>query len=1041
MGSRPVFRLLGPLEALVADRVVPVRAGRHRALLTSLALRPGEVVPVEELVEHVWGESPPERTRGAVQTYVMRLRQLLGDASLIRTTPLGYVLDVDPRAVDVSLFLAHARRGDELVAAGEAVAARAEFAAAVTLWRGPALSDVPSESLHRDVVPGLVERLLLVHEERLDVELALGGHGELVPVLLGLTRDHPLRERFWGQLMTALYRCSRQGEALEVFRRATRVLHEQLGVEPGEPLRRLHRAILVGAPELAAPERARVVPAREEAPGGVLRLPADVPRFVGRERAVARVVELIAPRETGTAVPVVTLSGPPGIGKTALAVRVAHLLASRFPDGQLYVDLRGDALGPPLAPVDVLSRFLRALGVPAEGIPLEQDEMESVLRSLLSGRRMLLVLDNAVAPDQVRPLLPGDPGCPVIVTSREDLRGLIATNGARPVPLSALDPREALELLTALLGEAAVRAEPVATAELAVSCGHRPLELSVAAATVLRRGVPIARHVAELRGTDPLVLAHAALGPAEQRMLRLLSVVPGPEFSAHAAANVADVDVAEAAKLLGELAEAHLLLEWSPGRYRFHDRLAVFAARECADRETPAERAEARARLLDFSVRAVDRCATVLYPDLPRLPVTGDSRARLPRIDGPAAAMRWLDAELVNLTAAIRHAAEHGPAAMSWRLADALRGYLWIGEHVTEWLTAAHHGLNAAHEERHRPAEAAMHQNLGALHWRVGDFPAAVEHYDTSVRMLRALGDAKAEASALNSLGLVSLEAGDLPSARKHLRASLGIARRSGVLANLGLLAMESGDLAGAVEHLSEALRRSTADGSPTAEAACRTFLAVALLLRGEPDEAWAHLERALATGGGARALVSMAAVRLSTGMPAAALELAREAWARVGENAEPQIAARVLMTLAEAHRGLGELVVAEERCWQALDTARRLGHLGAEVRATVELAAIRRLRGCPGEALTLSEQALEPALRVGLRVVEGVARSERAAALLALGDHAAAAEEAARALAVQRATGHRPGEEKTRHLLAQLERDHGSPARTPRADRSGTTS
>ncbi|NKE63925.1 AfsR/SARP family transcriptional regulator, partial [Lentzea sp. PSKA42] len=395
MASGPQFRLLGPLEVRLDGSAVVLRAGKHRALLAALLLRPNRVVPVTELVEHVWGDAPPARTRGTLQTYVMRLRAALGDPSLIQTAADGYRMRVDPLAVDAHRFADAAARGRVAAAADDLVMARKAFAEALELWRGPVLSDVPSETLYSEHAPRLTELLMTVHEQRIDVELALGNHADLVPELFALTRDHPLRERFWGQLMLALYRSSRQAEALEAFRQLDRTLDEQLGIDPSQELRSLHQAILVGSPELAAPAVAREP---ERAPASPMRLPDDIADFTGRSWHVERISGLI----TGGSVPIVTLAGQPGVGKTTLAVHVAHLLRDRFPDGQLYVDLRGYALGPPADGMDVLSRFLRALGVPPDEIPPDADEQSTMLRSLLSGRRMLLVLDNASAPDQVR---------------------------------------------------------------------------------------------------------------------------------------------------------------------------------------------------------------------------------------------------------------------------------------------------------------------------------------------------------------------------------------------------------------------------------------------------------------------------------------------------------------------------------------------------------------------------------------------------------------------------------------------------------------
>jgi DNA-binding SARP family transcriptional activator/Tfp pilus assembly protein PilF len=950
MASGPQFRLLGPLEVRLDTSAVVLRAGKHRALLAALLLRPNRVVPVTELVEHVWGDTPPARTRGTLQTYVMRLRAALGDPSLIQTAADGYRMRVDPLAVDVHRFADAAARGRAAVAADDLVRARKAFAEALELWRGPVLSDVPSETLYSQHAPRLTELLMTVHEQRIDVELALGGHADLVPELFALTRDHPLRERFWGQLMIALYRSSRQAEALEAFRQLDRTLDEQLGIDPTQELRALHQAILVGAPELAAPVAKR---APERPPASPLRLPDDIADFTGRDRHVERVSGLI----TGGSVPIVTLAGQPGVGKTTLAVHVAHLLRDRFPDGQLYVDLRGYALGPPADGMDVLSRFLRALGVPPDEIPPDADEQSTMLRSLLSGRRMLLVLDNASAPDQVRPLLPGTASCRVIVTSRDDLRGLIAMNGARTVPVDVFTPAESSALLTALLG-------PGDHAGLADRCGHLPLALRVAAAYLA------GRDDVTISGS-PIELAYAALPPAPQRLFRLLSLVPGPDFTAEAASALADVD---AEGLLTVLAIAKLVVSSVPGRYRFHDELMHYAATLREESDSPSEQQAAWTALMNFYVLGVERCAELLYPGIVRLPSSASGPP--PRIATSAEALAWLDAERPNLTAAIRHAALHGPAPLAWQLADGLRGYLWIGQHVGEWLATAHHGLQAAQTSAHRPAEAAMHANLGTLYLRLGEYALSVEHHDRAIELYRALGDKDAEASVLNNLSLVHRRSGELGAAKDALVRCLEMLRSAESVSiglhNLGQLAVELGEIDSAVEHFSQALALA-----PNADS--HTYLGLALRLQGQFAEARGHLERALELGnvpaGEAEALENLAALELASGNLDAAFSLAGRALSLVADGGDQQVATSVRVTLGEVRRALLDFDAAASLFEQALATARRIGYASGEVRALIGLALVWRDLDRVADSRSAAAEAVRRSTELGLRALESRAR------------------------------------------------------------------
>ncbi|MGZ3142168.1 BTAD domain-containing putative transcriptional regulator [Lentzea chajnantorensis] len=449
--------MLGPLEVLLDGVVVPLPAGRSRVLLATLLLRPNQVVSIDALVDRLWdGEPPtPDRAHKTLHTVVMRLRRALGEADCVRTSTGGYLAEVAVDALDLTRF----RR---LVAAGE-------LAAAVRLWRGPMLVDVRSGALHQHDVPLVTEEWLHALERRISADLDAGRAAEVVPELRGLTAQHPFREAFWAQLVLALAMSGQQERALAAYREVRALLADELGVDPGDELRAVHQRVLAGP-----------VPARRTA--AVLRpvprqLPTTTPRFVGRSAELRDLTGLAA----GDGLVVAAITGTAGVGKTTLAVHWARGAADRFPDGQLYVNLRGfDRHREPVAPGDALSRFLEALGVPPDRIPAALDAQSALYRSLVAERRVLVLLDNARDPDHVRPLLPGPSSSFVLVTSRDRLTGLVVNEGARELALDVLTPAEARALIVSRLG--ARRAGDAD--ELIRWCGGLPLALAIVAARV-----------------------------------------------------------------------------------------------------------------------------------------------------------------------------------------------------------------------------------------------------------------------------------------------------------------------------------------------------------------------------------------------------------------------------------------------------------------------------------------------------------------------------------------------------------------------------
>jgi DNA-binding SARP family transcriptional activator len=633
-----VLRVLGPVEVRSGGTWRQPDRPQQRLVLALMALRAGQVVPVGELIGAVWAETPPRSARASVQVLVTRLRRALAGTpgGHLERLGEGYRLQLEPGLLDVHRFRLLARAGREAADCRTAVAA---FDEALALWRGPALADVPGTAKVEAIRSGLAEEHLSVLQDRISAMLGCGMEWEAAAELPGLLARNPLAERLAGMLMVALYRCGQQADALRVFREVRSRLVGELGIEPGPELQQMHQRILTGDLYLTGPADARVAPRQA---GGVAlgrvqrvvprQLPTAPPYFAGRD-AELRVLTRLAARASGAGiqdaegtVTIAAISGMAGVGKSALAVCWGHQVAGEFPDGQLYVNLRGfSPAGPPVSPGEAIRGFLAAFQVPPEGVPAGLDSLAGLYRSMLAGTRTLVVLDNARDVDQVRPLLPASPGCLVLVTSRNRLAGLVANEGACPVRLDVLPESAARELLSYRLGPSRVNAEGDAVTELAASCGGLPLALGIAATRAAARpDFALAALAAELRDGpgrldaldtgDPasslrevFSWSHQQLGHSAGRLFRLMSVYPGPEVSVEAAASIADVAVPDAQRALSELTNASLLAERSPGRYHCHDLLRAYAAEQASGWDGQVEVRAARHRMLEHYRRSGDR--------------------------------------------------------------------------------------------------------------------------------------------------------------------------------------------------------------------------------------------------------------------------------------------------------------------------------------------------------------------------------------------------------------------------------------------------
>jgi DNA-binding SARP family transcriptional activator len=676
------FGILGPLRVLTDDDVkLTIRGDRQRILLASLLMRAGQPVSVEMLADYVWDERLPAEARSTLKSYVMRLRRQLGPQAgrRIRTRAPGYLIDAGDE-LDLRRFERLWREGRQAAASGAWERAAPVFGAALALWRGEPLADVPPGRLQRDECGRLAEARMTVTELWAEAELRAGRGRDLVPELKRLGRLHPYREGLHGLLMTALYVSGSRAEALSTFLAIRRRLAEEVGVDPGPQLSELHARILADDAALAAAavgsSLGTVTVAAVSSSGGEpvpaaipRQLPSAVPSFVGR-RAELDMITRLAARVTAGAAVISTIDGMAGAGKTALAISAANRLAGTFPDGQLFVDLHGYTRGSePRPPGEALNGFLRALGVSPQQIPEDPEERAALFRQRLAGTRTLILLDNAVSEAQVRPLLPGSAECLVMVTSRRRLKGLY---DAETLNLGLLPRAEATALLRALAGPDRAAADDPVLAEIAGLCGRLPLALRIAGTMLRHRPAWTPAYLAGLlrdeeqristlsdgeRDLDAVFeLSYRSLPDAHQRLFRLLGLIPGPDLDACAAAALNGSDPGTATRLLEDLNDHNLLLQHAPGRYQLPDLIRLYA-RALSDQDPISDRDTALDRLLDYYHHTARRAALIARNLRPA--AAGPDPARIPSLPDPETARAWLRAERCNLLAAFHQATAH----------------------------------------------------------------------------------------------------------------------------------------------------------------------------------------------------------------------------------------------------------------------------------------------------------------------------------------------------------------------------------------------
>jgi DNA-binding SARP family transcriptional activator/tetratricopeptide (TPR) repeat protein len=856
-------RLLGSVDVVLAGKPRLVSGVRRKAVLAALALEPGEVVSTDRLIHIVWGDTPPATAGNTLQSHISRLRRVLGERAAILGRPPGYVLNIAEEATDVQAAQRLVRQGTQ---AADPRQREARLTAAVDLWRDRALVDLTELTWFREHARRLEDLLLHAKQELIEVRMALGQHSQLIPELEGLRRQSPLHERIHGLLILALYRASRQADALAAYQTLRRTLDEELGIEPSQALHELYTAVLRQDPCLDTP--------RVPAPAGPApaQLPPAITVFTGRGGELAQLDDLLPGGSTRPgAATISAVSGTAGVGKTALVVHWARRVKETFPDGQLYVNLRGfDARGRVTSPAQAVRGFLDAFGVPPARIPSSLEAQTGLYRSLLAGRRVLVVLDNARDAEQVRPLLPGAPGCLALVTSRNRLTGLAAAEGARLLTVDLLATDQARELLASRLDAHRVTAEPAAVDAIADHCAGLPLALAIVAARAAAEPhLPLAALAAELAEAenrldtldcgDPATQVRAVLSWSYRtlstdaaRLFRLLGLHPGPDVALPAVAALAGVPAARGP--LAELLRAHLLAEHAPGRYTCHDLLRAYATELAHSQETGAGRRVATHRMLDHYLHTARAADVLLTPQPNPIPLPPSQPGAPPAaLATDRDALAWFTAEHRVLLNAVDQAATAGFDIHAWQLAANLTTFLDRQAHWRPLADAQSTALAAALREGDTAGQANAHRGLGLANDRLGRPEPARAHYRLALDLFGALDNHAGRARTHQHLARMWSGHGDFRQARVHAQRSLEHYRavddqagQSAALNHLGWSCTRLGDHHQALTHCRQALTLALAIGDPNGEAHIRDSLGRIHHHLGQHEQAVAAYQQAV---------------------------------------------------------------------------------------------------------------------------------------------------------------------------------------------------
>ncbi|HEY2701194.1 MAG TPA: BTAD domain-containing putative transcriptional regulator [Pseudonocardiaceae bacterium] len=997
-----LLRLLGPVELVWQDNALDLGGPRQRTVLAMLGLNANRVTSVEALTDAIWQDAPPPTARGQIQVSISALRRQFATAgrpTAIRTAPPGYQLALGSADVDSLVFGELLNRADERSSAGDVSGAEETLRTALTLWRGPALAGLSSELVRRGAT-ALDSRRLNAIEERIRLRLMLGQHREVGAELPQLISEYPLRERLHGFLMLALYRSGRQAEALEVYRRARAILIDEIGVEPGPELAELERSILNRAAELDLPARAApaapVAPAAETAPVRPefdmfvtpRQLPASIADFTGRAGQLAVITSYLtdpSQRTHSYAMPIVAISGKGGVGKSVLAIRVAHELSTSFPDGHLYADIAATD-GDDVTSV-LLGRFLRALSVPSRSIPEDAGERAELYRSMLADRRILVVLDGVVDEAQVLPLLPGSASCAVITTSRSRLSRLV---GARWVDVDVFDRTAARDLLAKMIGPERVREESTAADELARLCDGLPLALRIAGARLASRaswrldalvhrlGVERSRldeltyRSLELRSS--IGLTYEGLTTREQRLFRLLALIQAPSWPAWLAAALLDTDLRTAEQTIDSLVDARVLdtvddPDTVMPHYRYHDLVRLYARERALATEPVAERDAALARALGGwlgMVSAAHRLDyggdyTIVHGKAPTWSLTEDELAAVDL----RPLSRW-DGERPALVAAIRQAAELGLDELCWDLALTSVTLFEAKGYFDDWSQSTRLARDAALRADNRTGLAAMDYSLGTLHIFQMRLDQADECFRSALTLFESEGNVHGQALVLRNAAHIDELRGNTTEMMIKYSSALETMR-------------EVGDRAGAAHILRSQAGFWLADGDiETARSLLEQALKICY------DEQCLRLE--------AQVMQRFSQLYVVTEEFDAAREALHRVLRIVRDSGDKIGEAYAMYGLGVVRHREGRLDAATTSLSHAAELSRRVGERLIEARSRYALGEIALAAGEPGLAAAHLEAAR--ALFEMLGSVVWHARARKLLAEAKSGDPASAAEE-----------------------------------------------